>query len=327
MALSDGQIEFASLLKALFVAEPTICFKIASDRYQCVFNNAAAGSNFRGLEMDADLFEAFDLDRPYGEPGQRESLFAEMLFRRLVYCEPEVANFFGRDSQFDGADFVAIVFETRQAFREICQASHGICRDFHDLFQEASKLAVRESRSAVTIEDVRSATEVKTKSTFNRLLGAVDSNALVFEIIRPHIIKAQSRFFAVESHVDVHTPVIKDLLSKRIIHKIDPDLLYETLVGRYDVFEIDYGYFKRSMKAMAYATEVPEDYDQLEVRDINLVTIDRYALDPQSIDNLLKRDAGSILCESCYEVFKTDSKAYKARNICPYCFADVHEKG
>lgn len=324
MSLAECQVEFAERLRQCLFGESKISIKIAADPYQGQFNNSGQGHNFRGIEIGGDIFEAVNLDLPFRDQDRLHELFAEALYKRLRHFEPSLTEIFGKLPSFNSNYFIESIFTNKRAFMELCIGAHGLCRDFHRMFQMCTKRINWDvSQNRIDMNCVRKVIFDKTEETYGRIVKSIDSNKLLFGVIRPHIMQTKSRYFLIESRPDEYTAIIKDLLSKRIIHNIPMSQIHSTLRGEYDCFEIDYGIFLDLARAMEFSTgeRMNEEYDGNEVLRITSANKQLYMLKINSA-GIEKNDAETLLCQHCDQEFSSIEKAYAARKICPHCFAD-----
>jgi hypothetical protein len=324
MSLAECQVEFAERLRQCLFGDSRIAVKIAADQYQGQFNNSGQGHHFRGLDVGSDIFVAVDLDRPFRDPDRRTRLFAEALYRRLLVFEPELDYNFGPPPLANSELFVETVFATSQAFHELCVGSQGLCRDFHVLVQNASKmLDLRTSPHRIDFETVRRALIELTEQTYARAARSIDSNKLLFGVITPHIETTQSRYFILESRPSAVTPVVKELLSKRVINSIDGSSLHPSIRGEYDCYEIAYGIFIDLMRAAEFSTgrKIDDTYDASQAETITSANKAQFLLDLSALQGT-DDQAALLLCPHCEEEFLSTQKAYEVRGICPHCFLD-----
>lgn len=326
MSLAECQVEFAERLRQCLFGDHRIGVKIAADQYQGQLNNAGQGYNFRGLEVDGDIFVAVDLDYPFRDSLQRNILFAEALYRRLRHFQPDMDQHFGPPPLVNPERFLATVFSTDRAFDELCAGAQGLCRDFHLLFQESAKQLKSglSSSNRVDFEAVRRAIIELTAHTYGRAAKSIDSNALLFGVITPHIQSTGSRYFILESRPSDTSAVVNELLSKRVIHSIESSKLHPSIRGEYDCFEIAYGIFVDLMRAAEFSTgkEMDDTYDPNEVAMITATNKMKFLLDLTPLA-ASSGQARLMLCPSCEHEFSSAEKAYQARHICPHCYMDM----
>ena len=324
MSLGECQIEFAERLKRCLFGSPRISVKIAADPYQGKFNNAGQGYNFRGIEVGGDVFEAVDLDLPFRNPQRRGPLFAEALFKRLAFWEPELCKIFGQPPNWNANYFIESVFSSTYAFDELCIASQGLCRKFHLLFQLCSKrIGWDLGKKKIDTATVRDVIYESTEQTYGRVITSIDSNKLLFNVIRPHIINVKSRYFLTASIPGEYTQIINNLLSQRIIHQLPMSHLHPSIRGEFECYEVDYGIFLDIARAMEFSTGESIDRQQrhFKVEEITSANKNMYLL-AFNAQSLQQSGSRMLLCGNCQQEFPSDAKAYQVRRICPHCFSD-----
>lgn len=320
MSLDECQVEFAERLRRCLFGERSISVKIAADPYQSVFNNGGQKHNFRGLEVGADIFEAVNLDLPFRDPSRQYKLFSEALYRRLAYFEPAMVECFGGSPLVNPDYFVTSVFSNKSSFLELCNGSQGICRDFHTMFQSCAKAQNWDvSTSKINFNGVRKAILDKTFGTYGTVAESIDSNKLLFNAIRPHLMNSGTRYFVIASPRNQHSRGINDLLSKRIIHVTPTEQIHATLRGEYGIFELDYGLYLDLMTAREYSTgtQPVQEYDSTEASSITISNVSRYLLDLSSFE---EDEEKIILCKHCSKEFSSFERSYKAQQLCSHCF-------
>jgi hypothetical protein len=325
MSLGECQVEFAERLRQCLFGESRISVKIAADPFQGQFHNSGQGHNFRGLDVGGDIFPAVNLDYPFRDRERHFGLYSEVLYRRLVKFEPRLIEYYGPPPLQNPGYFIDAIFASRRAFEELCNGAQGLCRDFLEIFEICARDARWDLSSELfRFELIRGAIMEQTESTYGRVVKSIDSNALLFNVIRPYIMKTSSRYFLVEAGPNPYTPVIADLATKRIIHNLPMSSLHPTLRGEYECFEIDYGIFIDIMRAMAYSTGIDYD-DTAEPEDVSSITSANRAtfmFDPDLLEKTLAGDSEVVLCPHCANEFSTAHKAYQTRKICPLCYQD-----
>lgn len=322
--LTDCQVEFAERLKLCLFNDRRIAVKIAADRFQGRFSNSGHVRNFRGLEVDRDIFVAVDLDLPFRDPEQQSTLYTEALYRRLLYFEPSLEAHFGKPPLTNPQFFIDTVFVSRHAFEELCHGSQGLCRDFHELVQRCTKLLRGEADQRIDSNTVRRAIIGFTEQTYLRAKETIDSNTLLFRVIVPHLQASSSRYFLIESRPSLVTEVVNDLLSKRVIDSVPSSVLHPSVRGAYDCFEISYGIFLDLATAAEFTSGAAPvvGYDPAEVGRITSVNKSAYLLDLSILMESMDPDAVPRLCPHCGREFSSAEKAFQVRGICPHCYLD-----
>jgi hypothetical protein len=151
------QPEFAELLKRTFHGAPMVTVKIATNRYQTRFSNRGAGGSYRGLELEADMFEALNLDRVVLDREGLVSFYETLLFNRLALFDETLKAFKPRGVDIPDEVFVLSIFRDQRAFEELVKGAEGIPRDFIALFKAIAKNndhTVATRWTATAIQDV-----------------------------------------------------------------------------------------------------------------------------------------------------------------------------
>jgi len=320
MTLSECQAEFAQKIRTTLFGEKRISVKIAADQFQGRLNNGAKGDKLRGIEINADMFVATDLDRPFRDPVNGPALFTEALYRRLLKFEPALEEYFGKSPLKNPAFFIETLFTSDRAFQELCQSANGLCRDFYLVF----RLCCKQLRNGydrdhkIDLSTVRHAILENYQSTFEKVLESLDSRVVLFEVILPHLRSVESRFFLVPStYGGGQNPVIRDLLAKRFIHEIPGGELHESVRTDYSCFALEYGMFVDMMNALEYQTGIGiDDRPPQDVRSITSVNAASYELDLSP----LEADLGAMVsCAECSNQFLETERHYVKLGVCPFC--------
>lgn len=144
LAETDVQPEFAELLKRFLFNTGKVGVKIASNRYQTRLLSGEKGTGHRGMEIDADIFYAANLDWAILSETELEGFYEELLVKRLIRCRSDIATEY-RDSQdpvYPHHALIDSIYKDRRAFRELIHGAQGIPRDFILYFNDAAR-AVR----------------------------------------------------------------------------------------------------------------------------------------------------------------------------------------
>jgi hypothetical protein len=318
MSLAECQVEFAERLKLTLFGEGRIAVKIAADQYQGHLGNSGQGQNFRGLEVGADIFVAVDLDHPFRAEDKRHMLL-EALYRRLLFFEPELEHHFGRPPLANQEIFFESLFATQRAFNELCNGAQGLFRDFHLIFQDCSKLIgenVTDKR--IDFEVVRSAIVNSTQQAYRRIARSRYSNALLYQVISPHVQATGSKFFLTDLEPG---PVVAELLSKRLIHHVPTEDLHASIRGSCDCFEIHHGIYLDLLRAAESSDSQRTDLVKAEeVTGITSMNKPTFMIDLSILEELIGDDVEALVCPHCDEEFLSSQRAYVVRRLCPHCF-------
>jgi hypothetical protein len=197
-----------------------------------------------GMEMAEDITAPVDLDLPCFmgiDPPQLLSFFVEVLGKQIGSRAPWVASM----GTGDLTDFVCNnLFVDRDAFAELCQAATFIPRDFLNLLQVATVRA--HDSDGTSLEGRISSVHVRQAalSLYNLKevnFGGAASPALLLlsKIFSTTIGPNESYFFLVSDKMVTH-PLIEDLYTGKLIHRL-PARYYDQRTYRgYTYFMFDY---------------------------------------------------------------------------------------
>jgi hypothetical protein len=311
------QPEFAELLKRTFQGARGISVKVATNRYQTRFSNRGAGGGYRGLQIDADIFAATNLDRAMLDRESLVSFYESLLFKRLALGEEELRRF---DSAGDGLPdgaFVLSIFRDRRAFRELVKGAEGIPRDFLVLFNSVAREnrhSVADRWSAVAIQDV-----IRQRS----IMGQDDiefrsvTSQLVDPCIRAVVGRTRSRIFFVsrEHYVSIQD-ALEELLEKRLIHDYPTEGMPAFARQGHRAYLVDYGLWL-DWDRTRIGDEVTHEESSLPA---NEGEFSDWQVDPSSIER-----EDRLTCPHCGNVFTVDEAAYVRKRLCPLCFEKVDD--
>lgn len=321
MTLYDCQVDFAERLKKSLLHERRIAVKIATDQYMTSFNNSGEGTNFRGIDVGRDAFVALDLDEPFSSSHDQEDFFAQALYRRLWVFNPELEEYFGRPPLSNPKRFVDAIFTNSNAFRHACRSSHGICRDFYEIVRQSFKRSGGDLASnKISHDHVRGALGFMTQVIYDRLNQSPMARATLYDLIMPHIRFSRSRYFVTATGRGELKSRLDNLLSKRVLHKVQPDAIHPTLRGQFEVWEINAGLFADLMHAVEFSTgeRVDDSFRDGELALITEASLDTYLL---SVDGHAMVGANEpVICRACSFEFSKSHKAFVMYGICPSCY-------
>jgi hypothetical protein len=321
MSLAECQTEFAERIKQCLFGEERIAVKIAADQYQGQFNNAGTGHNFRGLEIGADIFPIVNLDQPFRDPVAGFALFADVLYRRLLFLNPDMQNFFGDPPVSNPSWFVEMIFDNEHAFEEASRGAQGICRDFHEIVQGcAKKIGWDVASGKVTFNTVRDVLVERTDATYDRVLRSVDSNPLLVNLIIPHVRDTGTRFFLVENRETRYAHIVDDLLSKRFIHALPLSEMHPTLKASHRLFEIDYGIYLDLMEAREWSERTKRDSEEpIDPSAMTSANSARFTVDIGPLAQVIGEE-DRRRCTLCGVEFSASEKSFRTKRLCPNCF-------
>lgn len=323
MTLKDCQVPFAERMKNALLQEKRIAVKIATDQFQAEFNNSGEGTRFRGIDIDRDIFIGVNLDDPFDSYEQMYCFLADALYKRLCVFTPALKEHFGYNRLANREYFVESIFETVNAFHHACRASHGICRDFYEIIRRAFKKLDGEisSTKRIAFHHVRWAVDEMTMPIYTRLHKSPNASALLQQVLQPQVRSTRSRYFAVQATGGEHQSMLRNMLSRRVIHKVRQSLVHPSIRGRYDIYEVNAGIFSQLMLALEYNTgkALDDAFHDEEIVQIRENTLHRYLIDESRFD---LGEGKSRVCSQCSKEFLESELAFVRRRICPLCFAD-----
>ena len=133
------QPRFAELLKRTFFTEKRVTVKIAANRYQTALSNRAESTRHCGLELNAEIFEATNLDYAILDENDLAVFYEELIFKRLCFVEPQMGQFRAPDGSAPRDGFISSIFHDARAYLEAVRGAQGVARDFLVLFNELAQ--------------------------------------------------------------------------------------------------------------------------------------------------------------------------------------------
>jgi hypothetical protein len=314
-AATSIQPEFADLLKRTFAGTPHLSIKIATNRYQTRFSNRGAGGSYRGLELDADIFEATNLDRALLDHDDLVSFYEELLYKRLVYQQPQLEVFDPERAGRPDEQFIRSIFRTRDSFEELVKGAQGIPRDFILLFNSLAQHAGYSVNPLWRGSFVRNRIRDKSVGGQAEIEYQSEASQLLSRCIREVITRTNARTFVIRrADVQRHGAALDELLEKRLIHEYPRSELPGDVRSAYNGYLLDYGTW------LDWARTVQRDpsaTDELLPR-ISTANIGKYTIDTAPIAT-----SERLTCPHCGHVFEPSARSYQVRGLCPECFAPV----
>jgi hypothetical protein len=309
-AVTAVQPEFAELLKRTFAGTGKISVKIATNRYQTRFSNRAAGREYRGLELNADIFEAANLDHILMTEDELWSFYEMLLYKRLLFCEPKLHVFDPYNTGHPDEQFILSLFRDPRAFTELVKGASGIPRDFLLIFNELSRhfdfSATPTWEAAEVQRCIREKSAVKQEDIEYRS----ETDQLLTRCIREIVLSTASRlFFIARADRDSLNAAVEELLEKRLIHGYPKTHLTPEIRSHHDGFLIDYGLWLDWQYSTHHA-KTQEEYTPL----LSLEQVEQLTIDTSVIDRQL------LTCQYCHAAFAKDARPYVLRGLCPECF-------
>lgn len=318
--VQDDKIQpiFAELLRKTFSGSKSISVKIASIKGATRMNiwNRQGGI---GLELDADIFQACDLDQIYLSDEETNSFFRELLFKRMCKSNEKLYDFFssandGREKIETPENFFSFFFKNEEAFNDIVKGSGKIPRDFISLFcfcalEMSFEIRPEWRRGRI----LKAITEYSIQSKHEIVSGDDDKGKLFYRIVE-NAKKTNSRVFLFSRELsDEARALASDLYHSRLIHPVSPSIVPLGIRQQFDCFYVDYGYFLDANEYLSSSAKVnacPFDGDS------QFEEISRYHIQVEDIVG------ETIRCNwgDCENLFRTNAQSYLKQGLCPSCF-------
>ena len=308
------QPEFAELLKRTFAGTPKVSVKIATNRYQTKFSNRAGGTNYRGLEIDADIFPATNLDHVLSTDDERNYFFSNLIYKRLSLHNPKLSAFINPQTEQPDDQFIFSIFRDRRAFEELIKSADGIPRDFLLMFSKINRKAeysVSETWSAKFIREIILVESISLKPSDIDYKSEADQ--LLYRCTRNVVKATGGRLFLIthEEHDELENAV-DDLLEKRVIHEYPSTRLTEAIRSKYRAYLVQYGLWLDWQNMVS-------DSDALSKEIFDIPQITDKTSNNFSIDiGLIERE--NLVCKNCNASFSKAARSFVVRGLCPTCF-------
>jgi hypothetical protein len=311
------QPRFAELLKRTFFAEKRVTVKIAANRYQTALSNKAESTRHCGLELNAEIFEATNLDYAILDENDLAVFYAELIFKRLCFVEPQMAQFRAPDGSAPREGFVSSIFHDGRAYLEAVRGAQGVARDFLVLFNE---LAQRRNYSVEPLWNASFVADTIRELAVNGKIHAAltlqsEADQLLNKAIKTACARSNSRTILLKrDDRERFGPAVDELLEKRFLHDVPKVRLAPTLIDKYYAFIVDYGTWLEWQRERS----APSSDDATNVHP-------QVAVDPArfSVETSLVSTANLVRCTNCDQWFARDTKLFVKRGICPFCCEDV----
>lgn len=288
----DVQPIFADLLKRFFGQSDQFTVKIAANRFQTRF-----ASRGHGLEMNADIFEGLNLDRPQLEQRQMVGFYREVLLRHLNEFADLEAYFKADGKAEDGWE--TQIFKTRAAFDELVRGAEGNPRNFLVMFVNLAKSRNFRLRPHWTIADVRKAIAGTSAERDEELDSRTRPWALLWGPIRTVVLATgQRQFYVKREDLEYVRQLLDDLLERRFVHDFPPASLRADVREQFHVYALDYGTWLDWTADLELTLE-PES--ELESRILDLSDF----------------RSATVQCVQCQHTFASDDPLYARRGLCP----------
>ena len=316
-SLGEMQIDFAEMLHRTLFQLDFIVVKLAGYRHTTSLSNGASQPHFRGIEINADIFEAGDLDWEPSNP-KCVDFFYRILYKRLLYVEPSIANYYGPMENFDSTTFTDDVF-TRGANKRLVLGSHGIVRDFLSAFENASQavewgIYPRAIRNSV----VDSALIKLSRIVESETAESNDIGGFLHEKIKPLVARTGKPYFFVRIDSAPLNADVRNLVARRFLHPVSTEQLHNSIAEEYRCFRVAQGFYLRWMKAAMFNNKDLR-VDEGHMDGVSDVTLDSVKEHELPID---AKSVNYLLCQHCSKTFPTDSDSFLKARLCPHCYKD-----
>ncbi len=236
----------AEMLRILFFRNPKVTVRIAAIAHRAQWRVPRASGGYLGLEIGAELFQIFDLDDHAVFPGATRADQTERskeFFRAVVFRHINTAL---RESSLEPIDteerMVSLLFTQTTALRELAMAAEGVPRDAVQILKTAAGL-VPEGGQISTEHIRRAAQSIFATTKEPHLNGVPFARDLVDKIKADVLGSRRARAFLLSQAQSGH-PLIQGLIDDRLLHLVRRGYSSRSAPGtRYDVIEIDYGFY------------------------------------------------------------------------------------
>lgn len=313
----DCQSEFAHLLNRCFFGIECVSVKIAAYRHVCHFNNGGSRENFRGLELGQDIEVVGDTDLPPAEDNTKKFFF-DILYRRLLYMEPDLEKHYGDPTRFDYTILLDDVFRNRHVADMLVRGCHGVSRDFIKAFNFAAEHSEDDiGRQKITLDAVNMAHGELSREVQENVHTADDIGGLLFEMIKPHTNRTGKPYFFIRETEHQWDSLLWELVEKRAIHVVPEASMPAGASVEWKGFEVSYGLFQRWSTAWAYASggKTP----QMKWSDVSQMLPEEFE---SHILQFMGGPSSMRTCVACKEQFSSTSHSFMVKRLCPICYAD-----
>lgn len=303
------QPEFAEFLKRTFIGVPNISVKIATNRYQTRFSNKGAGTEYRGLELGADIFEATNLDRTRQSIGEQVAFYGPLLFRRLVYCEPGLTVFNAEDRDLL-SQFILSIFRDAGAFEELVKGASATPRDFLLLFNLLAKARQFSNRPTWSAGMVHEIVRQGGANLQEETDSTSEADQMLTRCIKSIVEATGSRLFLVDKddQVPIHS-ALEELIEKRLVDSYSRAEVPPNVRNQFDAYLVHYGLWldwRPTPTALDPMQEIP---------DLRKAASQKYKI---KIDDI---DTDTKTCPHCGDHFSATARSFQVAGLCPQCFS------
>lgn len=308
------QPEFAEYLKRTFFGAPEISIKIATNRYQTRFSNKGSGTEYRGLEVGADIFEATNLDRTEQSLEEQVSFYSTLVYRRLVRCESRLSVYARAGGDAPNPQFALSLFRDEQAFEELVKGASATPRDFLLLFNSLAKARAFSNDPTWTVPMIHDVVREGGANLQEETDSTSEADQLLTRCIKGVVERTGSRLFLVDrDDRDAAHNAIEELVQKRLIDEYSRSELGPDIRTKYDAFLVHYGLWLdwRSQDILT---------DKHRVDELPAIAADdakRFQIEIDQIDSDMRT------CQHCGDHFSSQTRSFRVAGLCPNCFQGV----
>jgi len=311
---------FAQRLKQTFFKSQRVSVKIASIWSLTEMNSKEMdGRFFGGIELGQDIYKGFDLDTLFfNDKTSIEKFLRTIIYKRFIYASntdtKEIFQKLQGKEGFDPKEFlIKEIFDSNEAFNALVSASHGIPRDFLELFDLCLHEIrdIRENR--ITTPLVIEVSADFYKSTKRNLISGNEILISFVDIIDSYLEKTNERFFILKNGDVKDSSEIKELVDKRFLHQLPTQLIDRKIRNKYKVFLIDYGCLWDWRQSKKIVLDKGVISPVLNLTEEQISNIDNYIL---SLDGFSKV---YLHCNECKRTFFSSHNIYVKHKMCPHC--------
>lgn len=316
---SDIQKHFAQKIKRLLFKNPKISVKIASIWHATeLCYKTLNASRSGGIEIGQDIYKSLDLDTLFFESEESISHFlSKMIFKRVNYFLGFKLNYIKRDKDYLDS-FINEIFLNKENFMELISASHGVPRDFLELFTRCLyKIDNNLDKFIIDRSIIENVAIDFYKNEKRSLIAGNESLVKYLTKIDNYIKVKKVRFFAIESSLYKYSLEIKELVDKKFLQQIPSASIPRELRDKYKVYLIDYGNYCEYIKINNSTDRVKFISPVIEFSTEIILNFSDYVLDIDTIDS------DYVFCDNCNDFISKRHPVYFKYKICPRCAHEI----
>lgn len=302
---------FAELLKHVFFNHKCMAVKIASVWHSTNLYDRLDMDKSKGIELGQDIEIGADLDTAFMEAGEVVGFFKTMLFRRLCYQVPELADL-ERGGEIDDV-FVEELFDNERNFESLIAASHGMPRDFWRLFDRcARRIKCDFAHHCITRQLVEKISQMHYLQDKRKRLEKSSPAQVLWQRINELMARTGGRAFLVASAEAKASRPLRKLVDEELVHPVPSAMTPRAIRDQFKMFGIDYGNYldwRRSQPGAGRGT-------------LDAGILPTLPPDAQSEDFLIEIGdiaTSLVTCPYCHKSFGADSPVYLKLGGCPAC--------